>query len=156
MSNMYITYDSTSKKIHQIILGSDLPIVDNLNGLSEPYKLLNIDSDTVELDRDKLQNYLVIDSNIINFGDAPGEYYLLTPNGWVEDIPYKLNSLIAINRGKRNSLLSEIDIIATNPLRWAEVPDKEAVAVYRQALLDVPQQAGFPENINWPVKPEGI
>ena len=26
-------------------------------------------------------------------------------------------------------------------------------AVYRQALRDVPQQTGFPENINWPTKP---
>lgn len=27
-------------------------------------------------------------------------------------------------------------------------------AVYRQALRDVPQQTGFPENITWPDKPE--
>ena len=32
--------------------------------------------------------------------------------------------------------------------------DQAAWAVYRQALRDVPQQAGFPDNVVWPVKPE--
>ncbi len=36
---------------------------------------------------------------------------------------------------------------------WPDhVPD--AWRTYRQALRDVPTQAGFPENINWPTKPE--
>ena len=29
-----------------------------------------------------------------------------------------------------------------------------AYADYRQALRDVPQQAGFPGDIDWPAKPE--
>jgi hypothetical protein len=32
--------------------------------------------------------------------------------------------------------------------------DQEAWAVYRQALRDVPEQAGFPWNVTWPSKPE--
>ena len=28
-----------------------------------------------------------------------------------------------------------------------------AWAAYRQALLDVPQQAGFPNTVTWPVAP---
>lgn len=32
--------------------------------------------------------------------------------------------------------------------------DKESVLEYRQALRDVPQQEGFPENVIWPEKPE--
>jgi len=52
-------------------------------------------------------------------------------------------------------LISEVDPIVTNPLRWAELSstEQQAWADYRTALLDVPQQAGFPGNITWPTKP---
>lgn len=52
-------------------------------------------------------------------------------------------------RDTRDRLLSETD--------WTQVADapvnKAAWATYRQALRDIPQQAGFPVTINWPVKP---
>jgi len=51
-------------------------------------------------------------------------------------------------RRERDRLLSDVD--------WAAGTDvnmSEEMAAYRQALRDVPQQAGFPENINWPTKP---
>lgn len=53
-------------------------------------------------------------------------------------------------RSERNRLLSESD--------WTQgkdIPDavSTAWASYRQALRDVPQQAGFPQNVVWPVKP---
>jgi len=59
-------------------------------------------------------------------------------------------------RGQRNQLLAQLDAMTGNPLRWAEFEDaqKTALATYRQALLDVPQQAGFPDDIQWPVLPE--
>jgi len=58
-------------------------------------------------------------------------------------------------RTQRNALLRQLDAIATNPLRWAEYTAEQqaALATYRQALLDVPQQAGFPSEIDWPVMP---
>jgi hypothetical protein len=58
-------------------------------------------------------------------------------------------------RGHRDSLLSEVDSIVGNPLRWASFSEAEqqSWADYRQALLDVPQQTGFPNTINWPSKP---
>lgn len=61
-------------------------------------------------------------------------------------------------RAKRDGLLHELDVIVSNPLRWAEFDDdtKQALAEYRQALLDVPQQEGFPENVVFPDKPEVI
>jgi hypothetical protein len=60
-------------------------------------------------------------------------------------------------RWKRNALLQEIDVIVGNPLRWASFSSEQQKewADYRQTLLDVPQQAGFPNTINWPTKPEG-
>ena len=59
-------------------------------------------------------------------------------------------------RTQRDQLLiSEVDPIVTNPLRWAELSstEQQAWTDYRTALLDVPQQASFPEDIVWPTKP---
>ena len=53
-------------------------------------------------------------------------------------------------RTQRNALLAESD--------WAVLPDapvadEQAWKDYRQALRDVPQQAGFPEEVVWPQIP---
>lgn len=58
-------------------------------------------------------------------------------------------------RDRRNSLLSVVDSLAGNALRWATLSSEQQSAwgVYRQALLDVPQQSGFPNNVVWPVSP---
>ena len=63
--------------------------------------------------------------------------------------------LAGIARLQRDALLSEVDKIVGNPLRWASFSEaqQQAWADYRQALLDVPQQASFPDTINWPTKP---
>ena len=61
------------------------------------------------------------------------------------------------NRMFRNELLvNNVDPIVTNPLRWADLSaeKQQEWADYRTALLNVPQQAGFPNTITWPTKPE--
>lgn len=52
-------------------------------------------------------------------------------------------------RADRNALLAESDYT-----QLADYPsqDKAAWAVYRQALRDLPAQAGFPHSLEWPVK----
>lgn len=60
-------------------------------------------------------------------------------------------------RSERYHLLTtQVDVIAGNALRWAALTDekKQEWADYRQALLDVPDQAGFPNEVEWPAKPE--
>ena len=52
-------------------------------------------------------------------------------------------------RQKRNKLLLETDWWAVSD-RDTSQPEKD----YRQALRDVTAQAGFPNNITWPIKPE--
>ena len=58
--------------------------------------------------------------------------------------------LAAQARSERDRLLADSD--------WTQVADApvdhQAWADYRQALRDVPTQAGFPTDINWPTKPE--
>lgn len=59
-------------------------------------------------------------------------------------------------RSKRDSLLqNEVDPLVSNPLRWAELTTEQqnAWSQYRTDLLNVPQQAGFPNTITWPTKP---
>lgn len=58
-------------------------------------------------------------------------------------------------RANRDSLLQQLDTIVSNPLRFAELTleQQSALAEYRQFLLDVPQQEGFPLAVDWPVMP---
>lgn len=61
-------------------------------------------------------------------------------------------------RDRRNNKLAKyVDDLAGNSLRWAALSPTEQAAwsTYRQALLDVPQQSGFPNDITWPTEPEG-
>lgn len=55
-------------------------------------------------------------------------------------------------RLERNKLLSDTDhlIQADYPISDEK---RQEIKVYRQALRDIPQQDGFPENIIWPDKP---
>lgn len=52
-------------------------------------------------------------------------------------------------RAQRNALLAACD--------WTQLADAPvddlAWAVYRQALRDIPDQAGFPASVEWPVAP---
>ncbi|WMM95344.1 tail fiber assembly protein [Roseobacter phage CRP-125] len=53
-------------------------------------------------------------------------------------------------------LATEVDPIVSNPLRWGSLSDEQQLAftVYRQNLLDITEQEGFPHNVVWPTKPE--
>ena len=52
-------------------------------------------------------------------------------------------------RKERNAKIAACD--------WRVLPDvlnSDVWEVYRQALRDVPEQAGFPDNVVWPMQPE--
>lgn len=72
---------------------------------------------------------------------------------WVLD--WDLVSLSADDaRALRDELLAETDWIVTKATEAGEaVPS--AWATYRQALRDITDQSGFPDNTTWPSKPEG-
>jgi len=78
-------------------------------------------------------------------------------NGVTSQVDYRnAEQKASDTRFYRNELLvREVDPIVTNPLRWAELSstEQQAWTDYRTALLDVPQQASFPEDIVWPTKP---
>lgn len=56
-------------------------------------------------------------------------------------------------RSQRNGLLSAVDRV--NPVWYLALSAEQQteLSAYRQALLAVPQQSGFPESVTWPDKP---
>ena len=70
-------------------------------------------------------------------------------SAYVAPPPPTPDALATVARNKRNHLLSQSD--------WTQVADapvdQTAWATYRQALRDITVQAGFPENIDWPIAP---
>jgi hypothetical protein len=57
-------------------------------------------------------------------------------------------------RSARDSKLSDTDVAVSNPLRFAAMSSEKQAewAAYRQLLLDVPQQSGFPSTVVWPTE----
>lgn len=91
------------------------------------------------------------------------EPYLL--NGWVytsraealsvDELALLSESLALKVRSRRDALLaSTVDTL--NPLRWESFTQsqKDAWRQYRQELLDLPQQSGFPDSVVWPTPPQ--
>jgi len=69
------------------------------------------------------------------------------------------NGVVERIKGEREErdriLVEEVDPIVSNALRWNDMTDAKRTewTNYRQALLDVPAQDGYPDNITWPTKP---
>jgi len=102
-----------------------------------PYSITLHDTDTT------------IDNNLIMslIGNNFLPYVELTQ----EELDLETAKIIRIQRN--NILVSEVDPIATNILRWEEldITRQNKLRQYRQELLDVPDQEGFPNSIVWPI-----
>lgn len=64
------------------------------------------------------------------------------------------NTAAAHIRNKRNEILAR-NVDSMNPIRWESMSAEKKAEweKYRLALLDIPQQEGFPFNVTWPTKP---
>lgn len=97
--------------------------------------------------------------NTVEVALKPGLDYQYLNGGWVYVAPAEPAPSPDDIRAMRDGLLAATDWVVTKaveqnavdglgiqvPLVWAD---------YRQALRDVPQQAGFPDNVIWPTAPE--
>ena len=77
-----------------------------------------------------------------------GDYYEAVPVP--EPTEQELASMV---RSQRDTKLSATDYLVA-PDYPISPEDLEAVKVYRQALRDIPEQSGFPKNVQWPVEPQ--
>ena len=84
--------------------------------------------------------------------DEAGLYFCLKTFGYPLGELKTETDYAAEAREKRNALIAETDFMAM-PDYPLDDGRKAVVLAYRQALRDVPEQAGFPRQIDWPVKP---
>lgn len=70
-----------------------------------------------------------------------------------EELDAEAAGIVRYERDQK--LATEVDPIVSNPLRWGSLSDEQQLAftVYRQNLLDIPEQEGFPHHVVWPTKP---
>jgi hypothetical protein len=146
MTTTYTKYSSATGKIigHVVSDNQDLLI---LNTQGHSYVEGHFDQD---------QYYVVNGQPQIkpikpNFADLIYEFDYTT-QAWVIDLEQTQKHC----RMLRNTWLSVVDRI--NPVWYASLTaqQQQELATYRQALLDIPQQAGFPESVEWPAKPEWL
>jgi hypothetical protein len=79
----------------------------------------------------------------------PGCHFDFISKTWCNNLEQQARHV----RQQRNMLLTLIDRV--NPVWYASLTadQQQELQAYRQALLAVPQQAGFPESVEWPRKP---
>ena len=94
---------------------------------------------------------IIIDSgnDAIETTDSYPDFTQKVLNGALVVDQEKVTSFAATSvRERRDILLAETDWWASSDRTMTQ-----AEIDYRQALRDVPAQAGFPDNITWPTKP---
>ena len=77
-----------------------------------------------------------------------GDYYEAVP------VPEPtVQELASMVRSQRDAKLFDTDYLVA-PDYPISPEDLEDVKAYRQALRDIPEQSGFPKNVQWPVEPQ--
>jgi hypothetical protein len=87
----------------------------------------------------------------------PGPGYNYDGVQWVAPTQEWLDNYVGqlVRAQRAAKLYYTVDPVAKNPLRWGGMSYEEQAewAAYRQALLDITEQSGFPHSVVWPVKP---
>ena len=71
----------------------------------------------------------------------------------VEKAEPTVEQLSAQVRAQRDAMIAETDYLMMSDYPISE-EDKALVETYRQALRDIPEQEGFPSEVQWPVAPQ--
>ena len=88
---------------------------------------------------DPIYNYTVQDGIVVLKSEA--------------EMQARADALLARSiRGQRDKLLAESDYVILPDAPYSDAT-QSAYRTYRQALRDLPAQAGFPNNVTWPAKP---
>lgn len=72
----------------------------------------------------------------------------------IVEIPAPTTEEVAAQvRAQRDAMIARTDFMMMPDYPISE-EDKTLVEAYRQALRDIPEQEGFPSNVQWPVVPQ--
>lgn len=88
----------------------------------------------------------------------PDIQHMWSGEQWVLRPQQEIDTMVAeqVRNDRDYRLLTQVDPVVTNPLRWADLTpeQQQAWADYRRSLLDITSQSGFPHVIVWPNPPE--
>jgi len=96
-----------------------------------------------------MSNHKVVNGVVIQLNEQEEAELVLAHEVWIAGAGGRV-------RDERDTILvGEVDPIVSNSLRWNDMSDTKRTewTNYRQALLDIPEQSGFPNDITWPTKP---
>jgi hypothetical protein len=111
-----------------------------------------LDKDTkIVLNRvivDSVEDYIPKNNEEVLANDIGQIGWIWNGETWTDPTKAKL-----VRRSRDLEIKNMIDTM--NPMRWESftAEQKQTWLDYRQALLDIPQQEGFPDNVIWPTKP---
>jgi hypothetical protein len=87
----------------------------------------------------------------------PGEGFTYSGTDWMPPTDESIyeNKAEKIRAERDRKLITEVDPIVTNPLRWASLSleKQQELTKYRKRLLDITKQEIFPSGVVWPTKP---
>lgn len=92
------------------------------------------------------------------FGDLTDELktrFSITEEEYNPEDEMTDEELAARVRMRRDSMISRTDFYV-QPDYPGDPVGLEAVKAYRQALRDIPEQSGFPRNVQWPTLPSAL
>ena len=135
-----------------------------INTCSTNLIVLEDDIFSIAISDEKL-NILKSQEGVLYYNNAnievlpkPDKFYEFNPvtKQFEKNTQLEISILSDEIRDLRLYYLQELDAIVQNPLRYAGFTDeyKTKLAEYRQLLLDIPQQSGFPLDVIFPTPPQ--
>lgn len=136
--NEYTVYNPVTGEIIQYLMHHEKP--ENTNWIIGKYLPTDYYVDVV--------NKVAVALPAKPIGDYTFDY---TSKTWLPT-PVPLPTEPEVRR-ERDFRLKAVDNVS--PVRWASLTteQQQELQTYRQALLDVPSQSGFPTAVEWPIKP---
>lgn len=103
---------------------------------------------------DFVDQYIPKDNEEISDAHDGDIGWIRTNNTWVNPNETPVDKAKEVRLIRDKLLVNNIDIF--NSVRWSTLTQEQQAAWtnYRQELLNVPQQEGFPDNVIWPVLPD--
>jgi hypothetical protein len=139
----FTVYDPTSGKIISNFFTNDPSLIQ-----------LNVGSSSYIQGKYNGSEYYIQDGQPVAIPADPSSGVLsyqfdYNTKSWALNIPTTEQNV----RLQRNGRLLDVDNVSALRLSLLTDAQKQELIDYRQALLDVPQQSGFPTDVSWPNKP---